>query len=137
MKFTFAAACLLGMTLAKRKFALADDSGLDHYNVTTADIRDDENGFKSDWGVEDKGYNNRIRVDLEDGEGWEILNTHINGEYRGGASLSISKNDLYDETIFEGSNGVVFNVGGVGGWPVYKNDYYVILTVTCADGKVR
>jgi hypothetical protein len=45
MKFTFAAACLLGVTLVDQKFALADDSGLatddsglDNDNVTTADI---------------------------------------------------------------------------------------------------
>ena len=45
MKFTFAAACLLGVTLADqeiilvdKEFALADDSGLDNNNLTTADM---------------------------------------------------------------------------------------------------
>ena len=106
MKFAFAAACLLGSTLAIRKFALADDSGLDHDNVTTADIRDDENGFYSDWGV-DEYERSHVVVDREDGEGWMITDTLLNG----GAKLSISKNDLYNDTIFEGSNGVVLNVG--------------------------
>ena len=41
MKFTFAAACLLGVTLADWQYALADDSGLDSNNLSTADIRDD------------------------------------------------------------------------------------------------
>jgi hypothetical protein len=52
MKFTFAAACLLIVTLADQKFTLADDRGLDKNNVTTADIQDDIYGFISDWHVE-------------------------------------------------------------------------------------
>ena len=52
-----------------------------------------------------------------------ITDTLLNG----GAMLSISKNDLYDETIFEGSNGVVFNVGVAGQWPDYGDSYDVSL----------
>jgi len=37
--------------------------------------------------------------------------------------LSISKKDLYDETIFKGSNGVVFNVGVAGAGPNYNDEY--------------
>ena len=125
MKFTFAAACLLGVTLAKRKFVLADDSGFNHENIATADVRDHEFSFKSDSGVEDP---KRKRVDNVFGEGWEILNS-------GFINFDVSKNDLYDETIFEGSNGVVINVNGVSGYPFINNYwYYVSLTVSCADG---
>merc|ERR1719273_2719761 len=124
MKFAFAAACLLGVTLAKRKFVLADDSGFNHENIATADARDHEFSFESDWGVEDP---KRKRVDNELGEGWEILND-------GFISFTVSKNDLYDETIFEGSNGVVINVDGVSGYPFISYWYSVSLGVSCADG---
>ena len=52
MKFTFAAACLLGVTLADQKFTLVDKFGVENDNVTTADIRYDINVFKSDWYVD-------------------------------------------------------------------------------------
>jgi hypothetical protein len=54
------------------------------------------------------------RANQEDGEGWEFHNT-----YNGGATLSISKNDLYDKTIFEGSHNVAFFMDGGSGkrWP--------------------
>ena len=76
MTFTFAAACLFGVTLADQKFTLADESGLENDNVTTSDIRDDQNGFESDWGV---GEEQSVRADSEDGEGWEIQNTYKHG----------------------------------------------------------
>ena len=69
MKFTFAAACLLGVTLADQEYALADDRGLDNNNVIPADKSEDENGFKLDWNV---GGGQGVFVDPEDGEGWEI-----------------------------------------------------------------
>ena len=72
IKFAFAAACLLGVTLADQKFALADESGLDNNNLATASTRDDEDGFRDDWGVDD---NQGVFADPEDGEGWEIRNT--------------------------------------------------------------
>ena len=129
MKFTFAAACLLGVTLADQEFALADDRGLDNNNVIPADKSEDENGFKLDWNV---GGGQGVFVDPEDGEGWEIRNTY----YYGGAELSIYKQDLYDPTIFEGTSSVVFNVGVAGQWPDYGDSYDVYMVVTCADGSV-
>ena len=102
MKFTFAAACLFSVTLANVDWMLADDEGKDSNNVSGTS--NGEGAFTADWNV---GSGQGVFADPEDGEGWEIRNTY----YNGGAELSISKNDLYDQTIFEGSNGVVFNVG--------------------------
>ena len=113
---------------------MADDSGLNNYNTNTAYTKkdvtyeyiwEDKHAFDNDWSVD---KNQGVFVDPEDGEGWEIRNTFENG----GAILSISKNDLSDKTIFEDSNGVVFNVGVAGGWPDYEDSYEVNLWVTCA-----
>lgn len=128
MKFTFAAASLLSVTLANVDWMLADDEGKDSDNVMGAGSGQD--AFTDAWGV---GSEQGVFLDPEDEEGWEIRNTY----YWGGVELNISNTDLVDASILQGAEAISFDVGVAGQWPDYGDSYEVSLTVTCADGPDR
>ena len=118
------------MALA-RDFQLADDEGWT--DEVAPDLGSNLVGadkFDRDWGVDPE---QGIFADPEDSEGFEIRDTYE----RRDATLEISGERIYDMSILDGADSIVFEVGVLGQSSDVADSYFATLSVVVDGQEVK